>query len=96
MKSAYELAMERLNKTAPTVKLSEAQKKEIAELESQYAAKIAAREIALKSEMAQAAGDVEKEEGLRDQLATERKKLQAELEDKKERVRQGSTTDKHK
>ena len=89
MKSAYELAMERLNKTAPTVKLSDAQKKEIAELESQYAAKIAAREIALKSEIAQVAGDTEKEEALRDQLATERKKLQAELEDKKERVRQG-------
>ena len=88
MKSAYELAMERLNKSAPTVKLSDAQKKEIAELESQYAAKIAAREIALKGEIAKAADDVEKENGLRDQLATERKKLQAELEEKKERVRQ--------
>ena len=95
MKSAYELAMERLNKTAPTIKLSDAQKKEIAELESQYAARLAAREIALKGEIAQAAGDVEKEESLRDQLATERKKLQAELEDKKERVRRGSATDKH-
>jgi hypothetical protein len=30
MKSAYELAMERLNKTAPTVKLSAAQKKDLA------------------------------------------------------------------
>jgi len=89
MKSAYELAMERLNKTVPTVKLSAAQKKELAELDSQYAAKIAAREIALKSEIANAADDVEKENSLRDQLATDRKKLQAELEDKKERVRQG-------
>ena len=89
MKSAYELAMERLNKTAPTVKLSDAQKKEIAELESQYSARIAAREIALKGEMATAADDVEKENALREQLALDRKKLQAELEDKKERVRQG-------
>ena len=89
MKSAYELAMERLNKTAPTIKLSDAQKKEIAELESQYAAKIAAREIALKGEIEQVVGDVEKETALREQLATDRKKLQAELEDKKERVRQG-------
>src|SRR5258706_12257758 len=32
MKSAYELAMERLNKAAPTVKLTEQQKKEIAKL----------------------------------------------------------------
>jgi hypothetical protein len=90
MKSAYEIAMERLNKTSPTVKLSAAQKKEIAELESEYGAKIAAREIALKGEMAGAADDVEKENSLREQLATDRRKLQAELEDKKERVRQGA------
>lgn len=89
MKSAYELAMERLSKTAPSVKLSDAQKKEIAELESQYGAKIAAREIALKAEIASAADDVEKENTLREQLATDRKKLQAELEEKKERVRRG-------
>jgi len=91
MKSAYEIAMERLNKTSPTMKLSGAQKKELAELDSEYAAKIAAREIALKGEMAGAGDDVEKESALRDQLATDRRKLQAELEDKKERVRQGKT-----
>jgi hypothetical protein len=88
MKSAYELAMERLNKTAPTVKLSDAQKRELAELDSEYAAKIAAREIALKAEIATAAGDPEKESALREQLATDRRKLQSELDDKKERVRQ--------
>ena len=87
MKSAYELAMERLNKSAPTVKLTDAQKKELAELESKYAAQIAAREIALNSEIAKAADDVEKEESLREQLVMERKKLQAELEEKKEKVR---------
>lgn len=89
MKSAYELAMERLNRAAPTVKLSAAQKKEIAELESQYAAKIAAREIALNGEIAGAADDFEKAAALRDRLLNERKKLQAELEEKKEQVRQG-------
>jgi hypothetical protein len=87
MKTAYELAMERLNKNAPTVKLSDAQKKELAELDSKYGAKIAEREIALNSEIAKAAGDVAKEESSREQLITERKKLQAELEDKKEQVR---------
>ncbi|HSY19066.1 MAG TPA: hypothetical protein VK815_12055 [Candidatus Acidoferrales bacterium] len=91
MKSAYELAMERLNKTAPTVKLSAAQKKALAELDSKYAAQIAARAIALNSEIAKAADDVEKEESLRDQLMNDRKKLQAELEDKKERIRQGKS-----
>lgn len=87
MKTAYELAMERLNKNAPGVKLSDAQKKDLAELDSKYAAKIAEREIALNGEIAKSAGDVEKEESLREQLITERKKLQAELEEKKEQVR---------
>ena len=90
MKTAYELAMERLGKTAPVVKLSTEQKKQLAELDSQYAAKIAEREIALKDEMAKvsAAGDFEKVEALQQQLVSERKKLQAELVEKKERVRQ--------
>lgn len=87
MKSSYEIAMERLNKTALTTKLTAAQKKELAELDSRYAAKIAEREIALNGEIAKAADDVEKEESLRDQLVFERKKLQAELEENKERVR---------
>ncbi len=87
MKSSYELAMERLNKTAPAAKLSAAQKKELAELDSVYAAKIAGREITLKNELAQVAGDYEKQETLREQLVAERKKIQAELEEKKELVR---------
>jgi hypothetical protein len=91
MKSSYELAMERLSKTAPTAKLTPAQKKDLAELESQYAAKIAGREIAMKDEIAKltAAGELEKVETVQQQLASERKKLQRELEDKKERVRAG-------
>lgn len=89
MKSAYELAMERLEKSAPTVKLSAVQKKEIAELDSLYAAKIAGRELALNDEIAKMAGDIEKQNSLREQLVNERRKLLAELEEKKERVRQG-------
>jgi hypothetical protein len=90
MKSAYELAMERLNKTAPMAKTSDTQKKEIAELDSKYAAKIAEREIFLKGEIGKAAaqGDFESLEQLEKQLASERRKLQTELEEKKEEVRQ--------
>ena len=88
MKSSYELAMERLNKTAPAVKLSAAQKAEIADLESNYAAKIAGREIAMQAEIAKVAGDAEKADELSRQLALDRKKLQAELDEKKQRVRQ--------
>ncbi len=91
MKTAYELAMERLNKSAPTVKLSAEQKKQLAELDSRYAAKIAEREIGLKGEIdkAVASGEAEKAEELQKQLAHERKALQAELESKKDGVRQG-------
>ena len=92
MKSAYELAMERLNKASPTVKLTDAQKKQLAELDSKYAAKIAEREIALKDEITKAAasGEFEKSEQLEQQLLNERKKLQAELEEKKEALRRKS------
>ena len=90
MKSAYELAMERLNKQSPPVKLTGQQKKEIAELESKYKAKIAQREITFKDQIAAAAGagEAEKMDKLEEELARERRKLQAELEEKKNQVRQ--------
>jgi septin family protein len=90
MKTAYELAMERLSRTAPAGKLTAAQKKQLAELDTKYAATIAGREISLKDEMARVAGDAEKTEALQQQLVRERKSLQAELEEKKERVRQAA------
>ena len=91
MKSAYELAMERLNKNAPSAKLTEKQKKKLSELDSLYASKIAQREIFLKGELAkvEATGDFEAIEQLQKQLASERKTLNAELEEKKEKVRNG-------
>ena len=89
MKSSYELAMERLGKSAPAAKLSDAQKKQLAELGSKYAAKIAEREILLKGELAAAVakGDAEAYAQIEKQLVSERKKFQAELEEKKEMVR---------
>jgi hypothetical protein len=89
MKSAYELAMERLQKQSPTVKLSKAKKTELAELESQYAAKIAQRELSLKDEItkAESHGDKEEADQLRAQLVYDRAKLAAELEEKKELIR---------
>ncbi|HEX4119483.1 MAG TPA: hypothetical protein VH619_02550 [Verrucomicrobiae bacterium] len=92
MKSAYELAMERLSKSAPTVKLSDKQKKELAELDSRYAAKIAEREIFLKDELSAAIGkgDAEAVAQLEKQLTSTRRVLQAELEEKKEKIRKGA------
>lgn len=91
MKSSYELAMERLNKSTPTVKLSAAQKKELADLESRCAAKIAEREIFIKGEIAKAIdkGEFEEVEKLEKQLASDRKNFQADMEEKKEKVRLG-------
>lgn len=89
MKSAYELAMERLDKSAPTKKLTDAQKKKIAELTEKYQAKIAEREIFLKDQITEALSKGEREavEQLDKQLTSERKVLNAELEEKKEAIR---------
>ena len=91
MKSAYELAMERLNKTSPpAAKVSAEKKKQLADLDSKYAAKIAEREIFLKDNLAAAfaKGDYEAVAQLQKQMASDRKSLNAELEEKKEKVRQ--------
>ncbi|MBI4664451.1 MAG: hypothetical protein HY735_37135 [Verrucomicrobia bacterium] len=93
MKSAYELALERLNKTSPPPpRLSDEQKKQLAELDSMYAAKIAEREIFVKGELSKAAasGDFESIEQIQKQLLSDRKSLQAELEEKKEKIRQNA------
>jgi hypothetical protein len=92
MKSAYELAMERLNKSAPATKLTAAQKKQLAELDAKYAAKVAEKEISIRDDMSKAssAGDFEKVEQLQKQLVVERKNLQAELEEKKEGIRRSA------
>ena len=92
MKSAYELAMERLNKKSPTLKVTDKQKKELAELDSIYAAKIAQRELLVKDELGKAAEkrDYEAMQQLERQLVSDRKSLQAEMEEKKEKIRRSA------
>jgi len=89
MKSAYELAMERLEKASPSISLSEDQKKEIAEVDSSYRAKIAEKEIFLKDQIRNArnAGNSEEAESLEKQLASEIRRLQEDCEAKKEKLR---------
>ena len=91
MKSAYELAMERLQKQAPTAKLTDKQKQQISELESLYKAKKAEQELFLEGEItkAQAKGDVEALMQHQRQLKHELNRLDEELEKKKDKVRQG-------
>jgi predicted S18 family serine protease len=89
MKSAYELAMERLEKASPSVSLTEDQKKEIAEVDSVYRAKIAEKELFLKDQIrkAQDAGKFDEAESLEKQLASEIRRLQEECKAKKEKLR---------
>ena len=89
MKSAYELAMERLQKDAPSVPLNAEQRAQIAEIDSLYTAKIAEKELLLKSEIAQeqAKGKFDQVEQLQRQLASELRRLNEEREEKKEKVR---------
>lgn len=90
MKSAYELAMERLAKSEPQEKpLSAAQKERLAELDTLYKSKWAEREVFLKGQLEKAlsAGDLDEAEQVRVQLAREKSRLEEEREDEKERVR---------
>src|SRR5438045_418862 len=89
MKSAYELAMERLAKDQPILKLTDEQKKQLAEIDSTFKARIAEKELFLKGEIqkAQNSGKFEEVESLEKQLASDIKRLQEDCEEKKEKLR---------
>jgi hypothetical protein len=89
MKSAYELAMERLEKQAPTQVLTEAQKAEIAEIESIAKSRAAEKELFLGEQIvkARAQGRYDEVASIEKQLASELRRIQEEAEEKKERVR---------
>jgi hypothetical protein len=89
VKSAYELAMERLAKNQPTVSLTDDQKKQLAEIDSQFKARIAEKELFLNGEIAkaQAAGKFEEVESLQKQLRSEIRRFQEDCEAKKEKLR---------
>jgi len=91
MKSAYELAMERLQKASPSLSLTEEQKKELAEIDSKYRAKIAEKELFLNEQIrkAQTEGKPDDIDSLEKQLASEIRRLQQECEAKKEKLRAG-------
>jgi hypothetical protein len=89
MKSAYELAMERLERQAPTRQLTAAQKSAIAEIESSCKARTAERELLLKDEIAKAmaAGKLHEVEALDRQLSMDIRRLNDECETKKAKIR---------
>lgn len=87
MKSAFELAMSRLEKQEPTQKLSDKKRALLAEIDSEINAKIAEKKVFLEGEIAKAAGDALAQDELRRQLASEIARLEEKREDKKEKVR---------
>jgi hypothetical protein len=90
MKSAYELAMSRLEKQAPTRPLSEEQKQLIAEVDSEITAKIAEKKVFLEGEIKKAAGDTLAQDELRRQLASEISRLEEKREEKKQKIREAN------
>ena len=93
MKSAYELAMERLSKSDPESgkKLTPETKARLAEIDAIYKGKIAEREIFLKKRLdeALAEGQPDEVEKIRTQLVGERSRLEEEREAEKDAVRRG-------
>ena len=89
MKTAYELAMEKLQDEAPVPKLGDKQKAEIAELDNLYQSKRAEREVFLGGKIAEAeaAGEFEALEQLQRELTSDKKSIASELEEKKEAAR---------
>jgi hypothetical protein len=89
MKSAYELAMERLQKSSPSVTLTAAQKAELAEIDSSFKAKIAERKIFLTDQISKAvaAEKFDEVESLEKQLTADVLRLREDCEEKKEKLR---------
>ena len=93
MKSAYELAMERLAQSDPAggSKLTPEKKARLAEIDLVYKGKIAEREIFLNRRLneALAAGSLTEAEKIRTELVHERARLEEDREDEKDSVRRG-------
>ncbi len=90
MKSAYELAMERLAKSDPAARpLTAEQKQRLADIDRVYQGKLAEREIFLKQQLeaALAAQNLEEADKVRKQISSEKARLEEEREDEKERIR---------
>lgn len=89
MKSAYELAMERLEAKDPGVLLTDEQKERIAAIEAKCKADIAAKELLLQGEIAKAvaAGSTDEIAQIRRQLADEIRRFEEKRDRDKEAVR---------
>jgi len=89
MKSAYELAMERLEKEKPSgPPLSEEQKKAIAEINEKCESQMAQARIMAEKELQSAYGDYQAEQQIKAKLAQEIQRLEEDREFKKQKIRE--------
>jgi hypothetical protein len=97
MKSAYELAMERLQKEDPDSSRSftEEEKTQLAEIDTTYKAKIAEREVFLNKQALEARrqGDGQAITQIETQLRNERARLKSECEVAKDKIRKTHTAE---
>lgn len=93
MKSAYELAMERLNQSDPqaSLQLSEAQKEELADLDNKYKARLAEKRISFQKKIAdaKAARNYPAATQAQKEMQIEIERIQSDCEAAKNRVRSG-------
>jgi hypothetical protein len=93
MKSAYELAMERLSKSDPQSSraLTPEKRAKLADVDRVFLGRIAERDIFLKQRLEQALSgtDAEEVDKIRKQIASERARLEEERESEKDRIRAG-------
>lgn len=89
MKSAYEIAMARLEEQAPSMQLTDEQKERIAAIEIKCKADIAAKELLLRREIEKAAasGAHDEVEKIQRQLSDEIRRLEEKRHREKEAVR---------
>jgi hypothetical protein len=91
MKSAYELAMERLSKSDPgsARSVTPEQRTRLADVDRLYKGRMAEREIFLRQQLDQAlAGqNAEEVEKIRKQIASEKARLEEDRESEKDRIR---------
>jgi len=85
MKSAYELAMSRFEKSSPAVLLTLDQKQQIAEVDSAINAKIAEKKIFLEDQIAKA--PYQERDALERQLVSEIARLEEKRERDKDKIR---------
>jgi len=89
VKSAYELAMSRLEKTTPAIALTEDQKARLTKIDREIDAMIAEKKIFLDNQLAK--GALHEQNEIRRQLAFELARLEEKREREKNKIRTESS-----